>query len=308
MAVAGLVAVGAAALNYDSRFYDWPDRPIYVAEATPLSAADCRGWQSRAQRRALAFPGSWEAYEGFSRLQGACHPKDIERGRAMIESALAKGAGRFLIVEYVMALRAVGDYGRAAAEFPLAAMVMVRRVNTGTLFAPAAWRELAGDVVAEVRLVRERGEWAGLQARLDHLLSRAPILADVERIWANRLLVRMDEIDRAEGRFQRFRFVDAGRDGRPDSNIPLSMAAGCGHPTAIRLLAQRNINGATGAFAGRALEALVWLDAQTGAEGPLVEAVLARYPGGVRDRDAMVASLQQSIDRFCRTPPAGERR
>jgi hypothetical protein len=274
-----LAFVGAVGLNYEARFYDFPDGPAYVAEAGPLSASECRAWRSRAQRRAAAFPGSLDAFEGFSRLQGTCHPQDLARGRALIEGAIAKGAGRFLIVEYVLALRAAGDTVRANGEFPVAVEAMRNRLEIWFLRVPSSWRPLVVAAKAELEAETIARDWRILQARVDHILSRPALLPDEEWLALFRTFQRMSMIDYPESLFQSFRSWRAGRYEAIDGEGPLRVAAACGHADAIRVLARLSLEeGRSAGSSGSALRLLIWLHARTGAEDELVLRLRARQP------------------------------
>jgi hypothetical protein len=305
IAFAGLAALGAAALNYQSRLYDWPDGPVYVAETAPLSPAECRGWRSRAQRRHMAgFPGSWEAYEGFSRLQGACHPQDQDRGRAMIEGALAKGAGRFLVVEYVMALRVAGDTARAAAEFPLAAEVMSFRLITYVARVPRAWRPIVVEAKAEIARLETLRNWSELQSRLDYLLSRPALLPSTESWLIFNVTSRMGTIDYPESLYQSYRAWRAGRRLDDRGEDFLHLAAGCGHIAAARLHARLVLSGELPRYeAMSAAETLMWLDSHTGAEGETLAALGALSRAIPRDRDRAIADRNRWIESRCQPRP-----
>lgn len=305
MALAGLAAVGLVALNYETRLYDWPDGPVYVAEAAPLSPSECRGWQSRAARRHMAgFPGSWEAYEGFSRLQGACHPQDQDRGRALIEASIAKGAGRYLMVEYVMALRVAGDTVRANAEFPLAAEVMRARIEIHIARVPSSWRPIVVEAKAEIARIETLRDWAALQARVDHILSRPAMLPQAESNLLWRTLNRMDAVDFPEASFQRDRAWRTGRLRSTLGEAHLRGAAGCGHPEAIRLYARLVLDeDRNQGEAGSVMRYLAWLDSKTGAEAALLAEFAARYPWGRVDREREFPARERWIADRCQPRP-----
>ena len=310
IALLGLAALGVVGLDYQTRPYDWPDGPIYVAEAGALSPSECRGWQSRAARRAQAgFPGSWEAFEGFSRLQGACHPQDRTRGREMIEAAIAKGAGRFLAVEYVMALRAAGETARAAAEFPVAVEVMRNRLLIYVARVPSSWRPIVVEAKAEIERLETLRDWNALQARLDYLLGRPPLLFDVESMSTKRVLWQMRAVDYPSAMFQSYRAFRAGK-LPDDANLDyLGLAAGCGHIAAIRLQArliidgELSINRIWGAFAS-----LVWLDSRTGAEGELLAALSAMSRAIPTDRRREIDDRDRWIATRCSAQPVASSR
>ncbi|MCM0021616.1 MAG: hypothetical protein NBV67_16610 [Tagaea sp.] len=303
-ALLGLAALGAAAVAYDVRPIDWPDGPIYVTEAAPLTASECRGWQSRAQRRHMAgFPGSREAFEGFSRLQGACHPQDQDRGRALIEASIAKGAGRYLMVEYVMALRAVGDIARASKEFPLAAEVM--RARIALQWTPLSWADMVAAANEEYRIEFEARDWAALQATLDFILARGPLLKQEEFPVIGRITRAMINVDYVEGMFQTYRVQRSGRyrPGKP-FDVVLSVAASCGHTEAIRdfarLVVSRELPDDR---KWTASINLLWLHARTGAEAALLDD-LARMQGWIeRDRERAIRFRESQVREHCRSAP-----
>ncbi|MCM0021920.1 MAG: hypothetical protein NBV67_18185 [Tagaea sp.] len=304
-ALLGLAALGAAAVAYDARPIDWPDGPVYVTESAPLSASACRGWQSRAQRRAAAgFAGSWEAFEGFSRLQGACHPQDQDRGRALIEAAIAKGAGRYLMVEYVMALRAVGDSGRAEQQLPLAAETMRFLLETQIALL-LTWRlPIVFDAMNEIETLDRSRDWDILQRRLDHLLGRPPLLPEEESKQIFRITGRMGTIDYPAALFQEDRAWRTGKYRVSNGERFVSLAASCGHPESIREYAQRMLNGELQSSRQWSVVAYVmWLNSRTGAEGELLDTLLARFDFVPRDSTEQVERLNRRVATQCQPRP-----
>ncbi|MCM0022200.1 MAG: hypothetical protein NBV67_19590, partial [Tagaea sp.] len=55
----------------------------------PLDEAGCVAWRAQAETAERKRAGWFAVYEGFATLQGVCLPQDAERGRSLIESALA---------------------------------------------------------------------------------------------------------------------------------------------------------------------------------------------------------------------------
>jgi hypothetical protein len=277
IALAGLAAIGLLGLNYEIRVYDWPDRPAYVAPGARLSPSECRAWRSRAQRRAIAFPASFDAYKGFSILQGACHEKDVARGRSIVEAAIAKGAGRYLIVEYAMALNVAGDFASADAEFPLAAEVIRRQMASHVDWIPSFWRPILARARAEFERIALADDVPFLRARIDRILSRPALSRGDEGSLLRQLIRRIRALDYAESQFQEARAEEAGRSSAVGADgISLRLAAGCGHPEAIRIMAKRIISGEFPAHQSWTVgQWLLWLDSRTGVESEII-AELAR--------------------------------
>lgn len=303
MALAGLVGLGAVALWNDLSRPFWHHGPAYVAASTPLAPWKCRAWERRAEKgAALGLAASLEAMEGFSRLQGACHPQDQERGRAMIEAAIANGAGAFLMMEYVLALRRVGDKARADGELPIVAEMMYPSAESRWLPRPRIWRPLARDAWDEIVLMEtSSSDWDALQSRLDHILGRTPMMRKTEAwvIWM--LLARMRTGEYPEAAFQQHRAWRAGRYGVGERNNSLSVAANCGHPDAIRTFARGALSGEDPSNDARtAISHVIWLDSRTGAEAALLSELFVRFPSIRIDPPATIIERQnKSIAERC---------
>jgi hypothetical protein len=276
-----------------------------VTEAAPLPPSECRAWRSRAARRAAAgFPGSWEAFEGFSRLQGACHPQNQDRGRTLIEGAIAKGAGRYLMVEYVMALRAAGDHGRAEQQLPLAVETMRFLIETHVALA-LTWRwPIVFDAMNEIDYLDRLRDWGMLQRRLDHLLGRPPLLPEDESRQIFRITYRMNRVDLPAAQFQADRAWRAGRTSDRDGRLHLHVAAACGHPEAIRLQARLVLSGELARTeAWSAVRHLIWLNSRTGTDMELLVTLIAWSQPPLWDHGDVIADRNRWIATMCEPRP-----
>lgn len=304
MALAGLAALGVAAVTLDLRPQPSPERPFYVAERTPLPAETCAMWRARAQRRAAAWPGSMAAFEGFSTLQGACHPQDQARGRALIEAAIARGAGPILTAEYVMALKAVGLGDAATRDFPLAFAAIVAHARAGRATLPE-WDGLADMMRVELAFMLAPKTWDALSARVDQLLSRAPILRNLESDLLKKWLGDMSDIDKPQAYFIRDRAIRDGRILTLDGlgrDFYLNGAASCGHPGAIRKRAELYLAGALvdpnpWAIVG----SLAWLERETGSriESLALVVTKASIQFDAASRASMIAEHESRFEHFC---------
>jgi hypothetical protein len=300
MAVAGLVALGAAALWHES-----PNRPpLLVADSA--SPGECRAWHERARAQERHRQGWLAIFEGFSTLQGLCHPQDVARGRALIESALASGIDPDIAIDYMMALRKVGEHDAAEEWTTLSAFVY-----SHTLIRRGAYpvRDQTTDAVVgpAVRAFWAQRPWEKDLADLEHLLSQPAKVPAVESFPIDRLLGRVETGDPTLGRYMRYL---AERDSRVERQSPDSLrlhlyeAARCGHPEAIRLQGSMEL---TNDLDSRRIASIImrvaWLhQRRTRQEGDLLVALLTK--GGSRSwgwaTDHMIAHFDQDILKWCR--------
>jgi hypothetical protein len=295
MALAGLAAVGAAALWHQS-----PNRaPLLVVDSA--SSGECRAWRVQAEAQERHRKGWCAIFEGFLTLQGLCHPQDIPRSRALIEGALASGLDPHLAIDYMMSLRKVGETHAAGEWATLSAFVYLHTiVRRG--FTPM--RDAATNAVVEpaYRAFARIRIWEKDLADVEHLLSRPPKVLAVERLPLHMLLGRVDDGDETLGRYLRYlaeRDDRVDRTGVVDINHELREAARCGHPEAIRRLGEMAL---TEDFAAPRFRSILmdvaWLhQRRTRSEGDLLVALLTK--GGPRSwssaTDHMIAYFDQTI-------------
>ncbi len=287
-ALATLAGIAVAGIIVDRLPQPSFDKPLFVAIELPSSAEACAEWHARAMRRAKHWRASLEAFEGFSRYQGACHPKDQATGRMMIESAIAKGAGETLFIEYFLALATHGDSDRADREFPIVAEILVTYPGNHRKLM-ADWERLLPFVLNERAQFRSLDEWEPIVERIDNVLSRPTIAARPERAYLSLLLFKLLKIDELPGNLM---MDKVGRMGRVDlptgwhRDMYLDAAADCGNAEAIRRRAQLYIDGEIAqpqpSAAGIA-KSLIWLEEQEGKPSDLLPKV--NEMGGFRPFD-----------------------
>ncbi|MCM0021598.1 MAG: hypothetical protein NBV67_16520 [Tagaea sp.] len=109
------------------------------------------------------------------------------------------------MMEYVLALRRVGDTARADGELPIVAELMYPNARHRWVPYSPIWRPLRRDAWNEIVLMETSSDMAPLQKRLDHILGRPPIRQKTEEwvIWM--LLSRMRTADYPEASFQEHR-------------------------------------------------------------------------------------------------------
>ncbi len=301
MALAGLAALGAAALWHES-----PNRPpLLVADSA--SPGECRAWREQAEAQERHRKGWLAIFEGFSALQGLCHPQDIPRGRSLIEGALAGGLDPQLAIDYTMALRKVDDVHGAEEWAMLSAFVYLRTLVRRGFF-PV--RDAATDAVIAPALrafVTPRA-WEKDLADLEHLLSRPPKVPAVERRPIDMLLGRVQRGDETLARYMRYLAQEDGRVARSEvvgRDHELREAARCGHPDAIRRLGEMALTEELGnsRFLSIVMQ-VAWLhQRRTRGEGDLLVALLTkgvpRSWGSATDH--MIAYFDQTIADRC--PP-----
>ena len=301
MALAGLAALGAAALWHQS-----PNRPpVLVTDSA--SPSECRAWQAQAQAQERSRKGWLAIFEGFSTLQGLCHTQDIPRGRALIEGALAGGLDPMLAIDYTMALRKVGETHAAEEWTMLSAFVYLHTIVRRGVF-PV--RDAATDAVIEpaYRAFFRNRTWEKDLADLENLLSRPPKVPAVERRPIDMLLGRVERGDETLARYMRYLAQEDGRVARSEvvgRHHELREAMRCGHPEAIRRLGEMALTEELGnsRFLSIVMQ-VAWLhQRRTRAEGDLLVALLTK--GGPRSwgsaTDHMIAYFDQTIADRC--PP-----
>lgn len=305
-ALAALAGIAVAGVIADRLPQPSFDKPLYVAIEPPSSAEACAAWQARAMRRAKHWRASLEAFEGFSRYQGACHPKDQATGRAMIESAIAKGAGEALFIEYFLALATHGDSDRADREFPIVAEILVTYPGNHRKLM-ADWERLLPFVLRERAEFRNLDQWAAIVERVDHVLSRPTIAARAERAYLDLLLLRVREIDEYAGSLLTDKVGRMGRIDLPKGrhrDMYLDAAANCGNAEAIRHRAQLYISG--GLFQPNAewiAQSLIWLEEQEGKPSDLLAKVteMGKFRPFDNDRWRAIESYEDVKARNCGT-------
>jgi hypothetical protein len=299
IALAGLLALGAAGLWYDS-----PSRPpVLVADSA--TAAQCRSWATRAQAQERHQEGWLAIFEGFSTLQGLCHPQDVARGRALAESALARGLDPQLAIDLALALRKVGDE-QGAAEWATLAAYVYFRTATRRGFMPLRDSETARTIEPAYRAFFDNRTWEKDLADLEHLLGRPAKVPAVEPLAIEMLLRRVERGDETLGNWLRYRARVEARvalDGPSRNQTFLANAARCGHTEAIRKLAAMVLSGeAEESRLGLYTDRVAWLHRRrTRDEGDLLVALLTN--GGPRSwasmTDHMIALFDQTIVDRC---------
>lgn len=299
LALAALAILGAAALWHED-----PRRaPLLVADSA--SPGQCRAWHEKARAQERHRKGWLAIFEGFSTLQGLCHPQDIGRGRALIEGALASGLDPHIAIDYTMALRKVGETEAATEWATLSAFVYLHTIVRRGVF---PFRDSATEsvVAPAYRAFAVKRAWEKDLADLEFLLGRPAKVPAVERLPIHMLLGRVEDGDPTLGRYMRYL---AERDDRVDKRGPDSLrlhlyeAARCGHPDAIRLRGEIARTEQLGDLRFHSIiSEVAWLHhRRTRQEGDLLVALLTK--GGSRSwgmaGDHMIAFFDQTIADRC---------
>jgi hypothetical protein len=237
-AIALLAALAAvAALTY--WVTTWPE---WLRTATgPLDEAGCAEWRTQAEAAERKRKGWFAVYEGFARLQGICLPQDAERGRALIEGALALRINDRIVIDYVAALRATGDDDRAQ-EWTVHSTQLALRRKTLWDWVDGNRRRSAGFDADELGYLMHQGDMLGTRLRIERMLARAPILPDLEADALERWLSRLMVEEWPEYHFLYYRALREGRLQPPsrESEVEfLIQAVNCRHAEAVRVLAFR---------------------------------------------------------------------
>jgi hypothetical protein len=305
-ALAALAGIAVAGVIVDLLPRPSFDAPVYLIVDAPATAEICAQWHARAIRRARHWRASLEAYEGFSRYQGACHPKDQSVGRAMIESAMTKGAGETLFIEYVLALSMHGEGARAVREFPISAAIVMDYFAAHKKV-PPDWEPLLPAVVQERARFRSLDKWTPIIERIDHVLSRPTIAAQAERAYLNLLLFQLLKIDEFPGNLMMDKVGRLGRVDLPKGrhrDMYLEAAADCGHAEAIRLRAQLYLSDQlTQPDPVTIAWSLAWLDDQEGIQSDFLAMVFAkgRFHFSENDQRRAIESYEHVKSRNCGT-------
>lgn len=298
MALAGLAAVAGLSFWVST----WPE--WLRTTTSPLGAAACARWRADAEAADKKRTGWFEVYEGFAHLQGVCLPKDEARGRALIERAMALRINDRIVIDYVTALRAVGDEQRAQEWAPHATQVVIHRKGMW------AWidtlrRPRTGFDPIEYGFLTLQGDLPGTRLRIERLLAREPVFPDLEAEALERWLGRLMVWAEGDYKFLSYRATRAGRYEPKKWESELSLlegAAYCGHPDAIRTLATRFA--LEDSFHTRFLwlaGAVASLHRTTGQEAELLNLVLARQNRTIDDvhRRGEITRFERSRDLSC---------
>lgn len=298
----GIVAAIGAAAALIYWVSTWPE---WLRTATgPLDEAACAHWRAQAEAAERKRAGWFMVYEGFARLQGVCLPKDEERGRKAIESALALRLSDRLAIDYVIALRAAGDEARATDWAAIATQVVILR-KTPFEWIDSILRPGVGFDATEYGFLTHQGDLPGTRQRIERLLARDPVMPDLEAEALLRWLSRLSARTQGDYRFLSYRAVHEGRIQPRKGDSALALLEGavrCGHPEAIRTLATRfarepSFDTGYSRLAG----AVASLDRQTGQESELLAEVLARQNRTLEDvlRRGEIRAFEESRDLFC---------
>lgn len=299
LALAALAVLGAAALWHEN-----PRRPpLLVADSA--SPGQCRAWQERARAQEHHRKGWLAIFEGFSTLQGLCHPQDTARGRALIESALASGLDPKIAIDYAVALRKLGETEAADEWATLSVYVYMYRAVTTALI---PFRSSAASAVVDpaIRAFTSNRSWQLELAAIEHLLSRPPKVPAAEAIALDHLIGRLARADRIHSDYLKFHAHRIGRINlsqglRPD--LFLWAAARCGHPDAIRLYGAMALSGEIGQRDSlSAVMRLAWLHyRRTRQEDDLLVALLTKLgpESWGNASEYMVAFFDGEIVRYC---------
>ncbi len=305
-ALAALAGIAVAGVIVDRLPQPSFDKPLYVAIEPPSSAEACAEWHARAMRRAMHWRASLEAFEGFSRYQGACHPKDQATGRMMIESAIAKGAGETLFIEYFLALATHGDSDRADREFPIVAEILVTYPGNHRKLI-ADWERMLPFVLQERAQFRNLDQWAPIVERIEYVLSRPTIAARPERAYLDLLLFQLIKVDNIAGNLMMDKVGRLGRVDLPKGwhrDMYLNAAANCGNAEAILRRAQLYIAGELSQPSAEGIAtSLIWLEEQEGKQNDLLAKVteMGKFRPFDDDRWRAVESYEYVKARNCDT-------
>jgi hypothetical protein len=299
MALAGLVALGAAALWHQS-----PNRPpLLVADSA--SPSECRAWHERARMQERHREGWLAIFEGFSTLQGLCHPQDIARGRASIEGALAGGLDPTLAIDYMMALRKVGET-HAAEEWALLSVFVYMQRAVTTALIPIRSSATSSVVDPAIRAFTSNRSWQKELADIEHLLSRPPRVPAAEAIGLDHLIGRLSRHDRIHADYLRYRAHELGRlrlEKPWQPALLVSNASRCGHPDAIRAYGQMALGDQVEArFSSKAVSEVAWLHRRrTRQEGDLLVALLTKFgsQSWLSAGEGSIAFVDGEIVRYC---------
>ena len=301
MALAGLAALGVMALWHQS-----PDRPpLLVADSA--SPGECGVWRVQAEVQERSRKGWLAIFEGFSTLQGLCHPQDIPRGRELIEGALASGLDPTLAIDYTMALRKVGEFHAAEEWATLSVYVYMQRAVT-TALVPFRTPAKAAVIDPAIRAFTSNRSWQKELADIEHLLSRSPKVPAAEAIALDHLIGRLSRDERIHADYLRYQAQTLGRlspKGAWRPELLLSIASRCGHSDAIRAYGKMALDGQLEDRSHiAAVMGVAWLNQRrTRQEDELLVAILTKF--GSRSwgwaGDRMVAFFDGEIVRYC--PP-----
>jgi hypothetical protein len=273
IALAGLAAVGAAALALDLRDH----------AAGKMSAAECASREAQLASAGEAASVSVEFARDISRLTGQCAARDVEGAIHGIEAALRADLDESAILLYADALLNIGQGKRAAPWIRSA--VAIALTSRGELAGPfgesdfyAPWLIRAVDRTAAAL---NSGNARRIAAELEAYFVRPPRARHAELRLARIGVERLERADARESLYWRGRLEEwtvANWPGSPTRLFSYLDAIRCGDRRAMRRLAALYLAGKADETRGQvAYYGLVLLADSTAEERALTAALEPQF-------------------------------